>query len=175
MRDSTRQTRIGTVVSNKMDKTVVVQIETQKKHPLYKKFIQRRTRFKAHDEQNDCNAGDVVRVMETRPLSKDKRWRVVEVIERGFVPTGEVIDPTEMFRHKKQKRDEKRAALAAAEAQAAAAADSSAEDDIEEDEDLELEHKEQAPAPAAAAPEIQEQPTADEQAGNEDDSGSDKA
>jgi len=78
-----RKVRLGTVVSDKMDKTVVVQVTDRKAHPLYKKVIQRRTRFKAHDEGNDCNVGDLVRIMETRPLSKDKRWRVVEVVEKA--------------------------------------------------------------------------------------------
>lgn len=78
-----RKTRIGTVVSDKMDKTVVVKVERQFAHPIYKKIIKRTTRFKAHDEANDCHVGDKVRIMETRPLSKEKRWRVVEVLERA--------------------------------------------------------------------------------------------
>ena len=80
---SARKTRIGTVVSDKMDKTVVVKVERQFAHPIYKKIIKRSTRFKAHDEDNTCHVGDRVRIMETRPLSKDKRWRVVEVLERA--------------------------------------------------------------------------------------------
>jgi small subunit ribosomal protein S17 len=78
-----RKVRVGRVVSDKMDKTVVVQITDRKSHRLYKKVIQHRTRFKAHDEANECKIGDLVRVMETRPLSKDKRWRVVEVVEKA--------------------------------------------------------------------------------------------
>ncbi|NDD27175.1 MAG: 30S ribosomal protein S17 [Proteobacteria bacterium] len=78
-----RKARIGTVVSDKMDKTVIVRVERQFAHPIYKKIIKRSTRFKAHDETNDCHVGDKVRIMETRPLSKDKRWRVVEVLERA--------------------------------------------------------------------------------------------
>ncbi len=78
-----RKTKIGTVVSDKMDKTIVVAIETLVRHPLYKKSIKRTTKFKAHDENNDCNIGDRVKIMETRPLSKDKRWRLVEVVERA--------------------------------------------------------------------------------------------
>jgi small subunit ribosomal protein S17 len=78
-----RKVRLATVVSDKMDKTVVVQVTARKSHPLYKKVIQHRTRFKAHDEGNECKVGDLVRVMETRPLSKDKRWRVVEVVEKA--------------------------------------------------------------------------------------------
>ena len=78
-----RKTRTGKVVSNKMDKTVVVAIEDNVKHPLYKKIIKNTIRLKAHDENNTCGIGDRVLIMETRPLSKDKRWRLVEVIEKA--------------------------------------------------------------------------------------------
>jgi small subunit ribosomal protein S17 len=78
-----RKTRVGKVVSDKMDKTVVVAIEDNVKHPLYKKIIKNTVKFKAHDENNECSIGDRVLVMETRPLSKDKRWRVVEIIEKA--------------------------------------------------------------------------------------------
>ena len=78
-----RKTRVGKVVSDKMDKTVVVAIEDNVKHPLYKKIIKNTIRLKAHDENNACGVGDRVLVMETRPLSKDKRWRVVEIIEKA--------------------------------------------------------------------------------------------
>ena len=78
-----RKTRVGKVVSDKMDKTVVVAIEDNVKHPLYKKIVKRTVKFKAHDEQNACGVGDKVQIMETRPLSKDKRWRVVEIIEKA--------------------------------------------------------------------------------------------
>ncbi len=78
-----RKTRVGKVVSNKMDKTIVVAVENRVKHPLYKKIVTRTYKLKAHDAENICNEGDTVRVMETRPLSKDKRWRLVEVIERA--------------------------------------------------------------------------------------------
>ena len=77
-----RKTRVGKVVSDKMDKTIVVAIEDHVKHPLYKKIVKRTYKLKAHDEKNECNIGDTVKVMETRPLSKDKRWRLVEVVER---------------------------------------------------------------------------------------------
>ena len=83
IRQASRKTRIGKVVSDKMDKTVVVAVETRVPHPLYKKIIKRTYKLKAHDENNECGTGDVVRVMETRPLSKDKRWRLVEVIEKA--------------------------------------------------------------------------------------------
>lgn len=78
-----RKTRTGTVVSNKMDKTVVVAIKDNVKHKLYKKIIKNTIKLKAHDENNECSVGDRVLVMETRPLSKDKRWRVVEIIEKA--------------------------------------------------------------------------------------------
>ena len=78
-----RKTRVGIVVSDKMDKTVVVKVEDRVQHPLYKKIIKRTVRFKAHDENNECGIGDRVEIMETRPLSKDKRWRVSEIIEKA--------------------------------------------------------------------------------------------
>lgn len=78
-----RKTNVGTVVSDKMDKTVVVAIKDNVKHPLYKKVVKRTVRIKAHDENNACGVGDRVLVMETRPLSKDKRWRVAEIIEKA--------------------------------------------------------------------------------------------
>ena len=78
-----RKSAVGKVVSDKMDKTIVVAIEDSVKHPLYKKIIKRTVKFKAHDEKNECKAGDRVRIMETRPLSKDKRWRLVEIIEKA--------------------------------------------------------------------------------------------
>lgn len=78
-----RKTRVGMVVSDKMDKTVVVSISTKVKHPLYGKIINHTVKFKAHDEENACGVGDRVRLMETRPISKDKRWRVVEIVEKA--------------------------------------------------------------------------------------------
>ena len=78
-----RKTRVGRVVSDKMDKTIVVAVEDHVKHPLYKKIVKKTYKLKAHDENNECNVGDRVEVMETRPLSKDKRWRVVEIIEKA--------------------------------------------------------------------------------------------
>lgn len=78
-----RKTRTGVVVSDKMDKTIVVEIRTRVKHPLYGKIMNRTKKFKVHDEKNECGIGDTVRIMETRPLSKDKRWRLVEIIEKA--------------------------------------------------------------------------------------------
>ena len=82
-RTSSRKTRVGKVVSDKMDKTIVVAVEDRVAHPLYKKIIKRTYKLKAHDENNECRIGDRVKVMETRPLSKDKRWRLVEIIEKA--------------------------------------------------------------------------------------------
>ena len=80
-----RKVMIGTVVSDKMDKTVVVAVETSVRHKVYKKTVKRTYKLKAHDEENVCQVGDIVKVMETRPLSKDKRWRLVEVIEKAVI------------------------------------------------------------------------------------------
>ena len=82
MERNLRKTRVGKVVSDKMDKTIVVAVVDNVKHPLYNKIIKRTRKLKAHDEENTCKIGDRVRVMETRPLSKDKRWRLVEIVER---------------------------------------------------------------------------------------------
>jgi len=78
-----RKTRVGRVTSDKMDKTVVVAIENRVKHPLYKKIVKRTYKLKAHDENNECRVGDVIKVMETRPISKEKRWRLVEIVEKA--------------------------------------------------------------------------------------------
>lgn len=83
MERNLRKTRVGKVVSNKMDKTIVVAIVNHVKHPLYGKIVKRTYKLKAHDELNECNIGDTVKVMETRPLSKDKRWRLVEIMEKA--------------------------------------------------------------------------------------------
>ena len=83
MERNLRKTRVGTVVSDKMDKTVVVAIEDSVRHPLYKKIIKRTVKFKVHDELNACGVGDTVEIMETRPLSKDKNWRVSKIIEKA--------------------------------------------------------------------------------------------
>ena len=82
MERNLRKERIGVVVSNKMDKTIVVAVATKEKHPIYGKFVKKTTKFTAHDEKNECSEGDTVRIMETRPLSKDKNWRLVEIVEK---------------------------------------------------------------------------------------------
>ena len=78
-----RKERVGIVTSDKMDKTITVAVERREKHPIYGKFVKKTTKFSAHDEKNDCGIGDTVKIMETRPLSKNKRWRLVEIIERA--------------------------------------------------------------------------------------------
>ena len=78
-----RKERIGVVTSNKMDKSIVISVERKEKHPLYGKFVKKTSKFTAHDEKNECNEGDTVRIMETRPLSKRKNWRLVEIVERA--------------------------------------------------------------------------------------------
>jgi small subunit ribosomal protein S17 len=83
MERNLRKERIGLVVSDKMDKSIIVEIERKEKHPIYGKFVKKTSKFTAHDETNDCNIGDTVRIMETRPLSKNKYWRLVEIIERA--------------------------------------------------------------------------------------------
>jgi small subunit ribosomal protein S17 len=84
-RTSRRKVRVGKVVSDKMDKTIVVAVETYKKHPLYGKRVKYTKKFKAHDAENQAKVGDIVRIMETRPLSKDKRWRLVEIVEKAVI------------------------------------------------------------------------------------------
>ncbi|RRN77871.1 30S ribosomal protein S17 [Pseudoxanthomonas sp. SGD-10] len=83
MERNLRKTRIGLVVSNKMEKSIVVSVERKVKHPIYGKFVKTTTKFMAHDEKNDCGVGDTVLIMETRPLSKNKNWRLVEILERA--------------------------------------------------------------------------------------------
>ena len=82
MERNLRKERIGVVVSNKMDKTIIVAVEIKEKHPIYGKFVKKTTKFVAQDEKNECSVGDTVRIMDTRPLSKTKRWRLVEIVEK---------------------------------------------------------------------------------------------
>ncbi len=78
-----RRERVGTVVSNKMDKSIIIVVKTKAKHPIYGKFVNKTSKFMAHDDKNECNIGDTVKIMETRPLSKNKNWRLIEIIERA--------------------------------------------------------------------------------------------
>ena len=89
---SKHKTRVGRVVSNKMDKTVVVAVETLKHHPLYKKTIRRQVKYMAHDENNECQPGNMVRIVETRPLSRHKRWRVAEIISKAEVEKVSLVE-----------------------------------------------------------------------------------
>lgn len=91
--ETKRKIRYGKVISDKMDKTVVIAVDTPKRHPLYKKTIRRVAKYKAHDEKNQCRTGDTVKIIETRPLSKDKRWRVAEIVTRGEIAE---IEPKEI-------------------------------------------------------------------------------
>ncbi|MEW5947347.1 MAG: 30S ribosomal protein S17 [bacterium] len=95
-----RQEMRGTVVGDRMTRTVVVQVETLKKHARYGKFVRRRKKYLAHDEKDECRTGDLVRIVETRPLSRRKRWRVVEIIERREIPTVEIAEPEELVMKK---------------------------------------------------------------------------
>jgi small subunit ribosomal protein S17 len=91
--ETKRKIRYGKVISDKMDKTVVIAVDTPKRHPLYKKTIRRVVKYKAHDEKNQCRTGDTVKIIETRPISKDKRWRVAEIVTKGEVAE---IEPKEI-------------------------------------------------------------------------------
>lgn len=106
MAQSRRKTRVGTVISNKMDKTVVVKVETLRHHPLYRKTIKVAARFKAHDENKACGMGDLVRIEETRPLSKEKRWRVAEIIRKKEVALATPQELEEEPRSEEQKSDD---------------------------------------------------------------------
>ena len=115
----------GVVVSDKMDKTVVVNVARRKQHALYRKVINRSKRFKAHDAENECNVGDIVRILETRPISKGKRWRVIEILERGDVAE---VSPEDIGRSIEEEVQASPTAAAAAEAEAAAGDASGGED-----------------------------------------------
>lgn len=126
----------GVVVSDKMDKTVVVNVARRKQHPLYRKVINRSRRFKAHDAANECNVGDVVRILETRPISRDKRWRVIEILERGDVAE---VSPEDIGRTLEEEVQAAPASAAAAtetpDAEAAAEAETAAVAETPEAED----------------------------------------
>jgi small subunit ribosomal protein S17 len=118
--ETKRKVRLGQVVSNRMDKTVVVEVSGPKRHPLYKKIIKRVVKYKAHDEKNECQIGDKVRIIETRPLSREKRWRVAEIIAKGEVVE---VSPEEITREDLEKViPEKKAKEAKAEAEVKAEA-----------------------------------------------------
>ncbi len=116
----------GVVVSDKMDKTVVVNVARRKQHALYRKVINRSKRFKAHDAENECNVGDIVRILETRPMSKGKRWRVIEILERGDVAE---VSPEDIGRSIEEEVQASPTAAAAAEAEAEAGETANGEED----------------------------------------------
>jgi len=116
----------GVVVSDKMDKTVVVNVARRKQHALYRKVINRSKRFKAHDAENECNIGDIVRILETRPMSKGKRWRVIEILERGDVAE---VSPEDIGRSIEEEVQASPTAAAAVEAEAEAGETVDEEDD----------------------------------------------
>ncbi len=116
----------GVVVSDKMDKTVVVNVARRKQHALYRKVINRSKRFKAHDAENECNVGDTVRILETRPISKGKRWRVIEILERGDVAE---VSPEDIGRSIEEEVQASPTAAAVAEAEAEAGETADQEDD----------------------------------------------
>ena len=116
----------GVVVSDKMDKTVVVNVARRKQHALYRKVINRSKRFKAHDAESECNVGDIVRILETRPMSKGKRWRVIEVLERGDVAE---VSPEDIGRSLEEEVQASPTAAAAAEAEANAGETADEEED----------------------------------------------
>ena len=115
----------GVVVSDKMDKTVVVNVARRKQHPLYRKVINRSKRFKAHDAANECSVGDLVRILETRPISKDKRWRVIEILQRGDVAE---VSPEQIGRTLEGEMQATPTATAAAAAEAESGDDAHEED-----------------------------------------------
>jgi small subunit ribosomal protein S17 len=149
--ETKRKVRLGQVVSNRMDKTVVVEVSGPKRHPLYKKIIKRVVRYKAHDEKNECQIGDKVRIIETRPLSREKRWRVAEIIAKGEVVE---VSPEEITREDLEKViPEKKAKEAKAEAEVKAEASEELKEETkteakETKEETKAEAKEKAKAEA---------------------------
>ena len=110
MEKKLKKVRTGTVISNKMDKTVVILVETLRRHPLYKKVMRHRAKFKAHDENNECQIGDTVKIIETRPLSKEKHWRIVEILRKkevAEVKPSEIVEAEveKVLTHKDEKSD----------------------------------------------------------------------
>jgi small subunit ribosomal protein S17 len=146
--ETKRKVRLGQVVSNRMDKTVVVEVSGPKRHPLYKKIIRRVVKYKAHDEKNECQVGDKVRIIETRPLSREKRWRVAEIIAKGEVVE---VSPEEITREDLEKvLPEKKAKEAEAEVKAEAAEEPKEETETEAKEKAKEETKAEAEEKAKA-------------------------
>jgi small subunit ribosomal protein S17 len=140
--ETKRKVRLGQVVSNRMDKTVVVEVSGPKRHPLYKKIIRRVVKYKAHDEKNECQVGDKVRIIETRPLSREKRWRVAEIIAKGEVVE---VSPEEITREDLEKViPEKKAKEAEAEAAEEPKEEPEAKEKTKEETKAEAEEKAEA-------------------------------
>lgn len=173
MRNTSRQTITGTVISDKMDKTVIVQTETRKQHPRYKKFITRRKRHKAHDENNECRLGDMVVCMECRPMSKDKRWRIVEILRRKYVSTEEIVETDELIMKKekpKQQPDEEALEADTQETEADVETEAEVEEEAAaEEETVEAEETEEAgEAETEDIKEVIEEETEEEIKGDEE-------
>ena len=148
--ETKRKVRLGQVVGDKMDKTVVVEVSGPKRHPLYKKIIRRVVRYKAHDEKNECQVGDKVRIVETRPLSKEKRWRVDEILVKGEVVE---VSPEEITQEDLEKViPEKKAKEKEAEAEVKAEVEEEPKAEVEEETEAKEEVKEEAKAEAEAEP-----------------------
>jgi small subunit ribosomal protein S17 len=142
--ETKRKVRLGQVVSNRMDKTVVVEVSGPKRHPLYKKILRRVVRYKAHDEKNECQVGDKVRIIETRPLSREKRWRVAEIVVKGEVVE---VSPEEITREDLEKViPEKKAKEAEAEVKAEAEAKPEAAEELKEEPEAKEKAKEETKA-----------------------------
>lgn len=167
MRETRRQQFEGKVISNKMEKTVVVEISTLKLHPQYKKYVRSRKKYKAHDEKNECGLGDKVIIVETRPLSKEKNFRIAKILEKGMVATGQIVEPEELFRLKRERRLEREAAAKAAEAEAAAKA-AEAEAAAKTEAETPAEPEAAAAAPETAAAEEAAEPAAEASAVEDD-------
>jgi small subunit ribosomal protein S17 len=156
MEETKRKVRLGQVVSDKMDKTVVVEVSGPKRHPLYKKIIRRVVRYKAHDEKNECQVGDKVRIIETRPLSREKRWRVAEIITKGEVVE---VSPEEITREdlekvipEKKKEAEVKAEAEEVKAEAKAEEKAEAEPKAEADAETKAETETKEAKPEAEEP-----------------------
>ena len=143
--ETKRKIRLGRVVSDRMDKTVVVEVSGPKRHPLYKKIIRRVVKYKAHDEKNECQVGDKVRIVETRPLSKEKRWRVAEIVAKGEVVeiSPEEITQEDLDKVMPEKKVKEAAAEVKAEAKEETKAEAKEETKAEAEEKAEAETKEE--------------------------------
>ncbi len=148
--ETKRKVRLGQVVSDRMDKTVVVEVSGPKRHPLYKKIIRRVVRYKAHDEKNECQVGDKVRIVETRPLSREKRWRVAEIVAKGEVVevSPEEITQEDLDKVMPEKKVKEKEAKAEAEVKPEAEATEEIKEEIKEEPEAKEKAKEETKAEA---------------------------